>query len=282
MNETFISYSRKDKEFVRAIIQSLQETGIDLWLDESDIPAASKWKQEILVGIQFAHNFIYVISPDSVESEYCNLELDYALSLNKRIIPIVCRLCRDIRPAISELNWIFFDDFSEGIESLLELLDSPLGTTFGNRIDSQIRITDKLGQRTFPLYRNQYRIGRNPSAEFSEAGLFRLGDESVSRTHATLLRKEGRWLVIDGLILFNERGKPISYNKSRNGLLVKRLSEKGRLLSSEPLRPMQLRPLSNGDVVQLTSDTSFIYEEISPENQFRMIESDDRDTLVNG
>jgi hypothetical protein len=170
MNETFISYSRKDKEFVRAVIESLKQTGIDLWIDEADIPAAAVWKQEILVGIQFAHNFVYVISPDSVESEYCNLELDYALSLNKRIIPIVARLCNNIRPAISELNWIFFDDFNEGIECLLELLDSPLGRTLGNRIDSQIRITDKLGQRTFPLYRNQYRIGRNPSAEFSEAG----------------------------------------------------------------------------------------------------------------
>jgi hypothetical protein len=282
VNETFISYSRKDKEFVGTVVQSLQKTGIDLWIDEADIPAASIWKQEILVGIQFAHNFIYVISPDSIESEYCNLELDYALSLNKRIIPIVARLCSDIRPAISELNWIFFDDFKEGIESLLELLDSPLGTTLGNRIDSQIRITDKLGQRTFPLYRNQYRIGRNPSAEFSEAGLFRLGDESVSRCHATLLRREGRWVIVDGLIKFNERGKPTSYNKSRNGVIVKRLSEKGKLLSSDPLRPMQLRPLSQGDVIVLTPDTSFIYEEISPDNQFRLIEGDDRDTLVNG
>lgn len=279
-NETFISYSRKDSEFAKRIFESLKATGIDPWMDFSDIPAAAKWKQEILVGIQYCHNFIYIISPNAVGSSYCNMELDYALSLNKRIIPIVCRLTSDVRPAISELNWIFFDDFNEGLGSLLELLDSPLGNTFGDRLDSQIRITDVLGQRTFPLYRNQYRIGRNPSAKFSEAGLFFLGDEAVSRTHASLVRKEGRWVIVDGLIIFNERGKPVQYDKSSNGITIKKLSSKGKILSKDKLRPMQLKALSHGDVIDFTPNTSLIYEEISPESQYRKIEADDSPTIV--
>lgn len=279
MNETFISYSRRDKTFVQQIFDSLKSTGIDPWMDAEDIPAASKWKQEIIVAIQFCHNFIYVISPDSVASEPCDMELDYALSLNKRIIPIVCKLTSDVRESIGELNWIFFEDFNSGLEQLLEILDSPLGRTFGDRLDSQVRITDRLGQRTFPLYRNKYLIGRNPSAKFSEAGILNIGDETVSRCHCTLQRRDGRWLVIDGLIKFNERGKPTEYNPSRNGVLIKKISGKGRILSTEQLRPMQLKILAHGDVVALSSATSFIYEEISPESEYKRIEGDDTPTV---
>ena len=279
MNEAFISYSRKDKEFVQRIFDSLKATGIDPWMDADDIPPASKWKQEVLVAIQYCHNFVYAISPDSIVSEPCNMELDYALSLNKRIIPIVCRLAPNVRESVGELNCIFFEDFNSGLEQLLEILDSPLGQTYGDRLDSQIRITDKLGQRTFPLYRNKYLVGRNPTAEFSEAGILNIGDAAVSRCHCTLQRRDGRWLIIDGLIRFNERGKPVEYIKSSNGTVIKKFSEKGRLLSSDPLRPMQLRPLSHGDVIQLTTATSFLYEEVNPESEYRKIEADDTPTV---
>lgn len=281
MNETFISYSRKDLEFAQKLFKALKAVGIDPWLDQEDIPPAAKWRQEILVGIQFCHNFIYIISPTSVASEHCDAELDYALALNKRIIPIVFKLAEYIRPSLGELNWIFFDDFDKGFQTILGLLDSPLGFTFGDRLDSQITIVDKLGNRTFPLYRNQYRIGRNPTANFGEAGLIFLGDEYVSRTHATLKRGDGRWLIIDGYLEFNERGQPAYYKPSNNGVYVERINVRNnKALSSEKLRRMQLRPLANGEIVKLSPATSFLYEEISPEHQYRKIEADERDTVV--
>lgn len=280
MNETFISYSRKDLDFAQKLFKALKATGIDPWLDQEDIPAAAKWRQEVLVGIQFCHNFIYIISPTSVASEHCDAELDYALSLNKRIIPIVFRLAQYIRPSLGELNWIFFDDFDKGFEKLLELLDSPLGFTFGNRLDSQINIGDKLGNRIFPLYRNQYRIGRNPSASFGEAGLIFLGDEFVSRTHATLKRGDGRWLIIDGLLELDERGRPTMYKPSNNGVYIERINARNKVICSEKLRRLQLRPLAHGEIVKLSPHTSFLYEEISPEHQYRRIEGDEKDTAI--
>lgn len=282
-NETFISYSRKDIEFVDKLFARLKEAGIDPWMDKEDIPASSFWRQEILVGIQFCHNFVYVISPNSVMSQYCDMEVDHALALNKRIIPIVVQDCQygDLRACIQELNWIFFtSDFEQGLSQLLELLDSPLGSTFGDRLDSQIRIVDKLGCRTFPLYRNQYRIGRKPEATFAQAGLLFMGDDRVSRHHCTLLRKDGRWCVIDGFVEFNQRGKPAEYKASANGVSIERVSEKGRVVSREKLRPLQFRPLIHGDIVRLSPDTSFIYEEISPEHEYRRMEADNRDTYT--
>ncbi|HEY9598307.1 MAG TPA: TIR domain-containing protein [Cyanophyceae cyanobacterium] len=281
-NETFISYSRRDSAFIERLFQALKENGIDTWLDKEDIPKASHWKQEILVGIQFCQNFVYCISPDAIASEYCDMELDHALALNKRIIPIVAREpVTGVRLAVTELNYIFFNDFEQGLNNLLELLDSPLGTTFGDRLDSQIRVVDRLGCRTFPLYRNQYYIGRNPKGSFSAAGLFYIGDESVSRHHATLLRKDGRWCVIDGQITFNAQGKPAEYRKSANGVFIERMSG-GRLASKDKLRPLQFRPLIHEDIVRLSPETSFIYEEIFPDHEYRRIEADDRETFTGG
>lgn len=279
-NETFISYSRRDAAFIERLFQALKDNGIDAWLDKEDIPKASQWKQEILVGIQFCQNFIYAISPDTVMSDYCDMELDHALALNKRIIPIVVREpVVGVRLAVAELNYIFFDDFDQGLSNLLELLDSPLGTTYGDRLDSQIRVVDRLGCRTFPLYRNQYYVGRNPRGPFSTAGLFYIGDESVSRHHATLLRKDGRWCVVDGQVEFNIRGKPTEYKPSANGVYVERMSG-GKLMSKHKLRPLQFRPLIHDDIVRLSPETSFIYEEISPDHEYRRIEADDNPTFT--
>lgn len=281
-NETFISYSRRDSVFIEKLFNALKENGIDTWLDKEDIPKASHWKQEILVGIQFCQNFVYCISPDAIASEYCDMELDHALALNKRIIPVVVREpVTGVRLAVTELNYIFFNDFEQGLNNLLELLDSPLGTTFGDRLDSQIRVVDRLGCRTFPLYRNQYYIGRNPKGPFSAAGLFYLGDDSVSRHHATLLRKDGRWCVVDGQITFNAQGKPAEYKKSANGVSIERMSG-GRLASKDKLRPLQFRPLIHEDIVRLSPETSFIYEEIFPDHEYRRIEADDRETFTGG
>jgi TIR domain-containing protein/FHA domain-containing protein len=279
-NETFISYSRRDAEFIGKLFLALKEHGIDAWLDKEDIPKASHWKQEILVGIQFCQNFVYAISPDSIMSDYCDMELDHALALNKRIIPIVVREpVVGVRLSIAELNYIFFNDFDQGVAALLEVLDSPLGTTFGDRLDSQIRVVDRLGCRTFPLYRNQYYVGRNPRGEFSAAGLLYVGDDSVSRHHATLIRKDGRWCVMDGQVEFNLNGKPKTYKPSTNGVFIERMAG-GKLLSNYKLRPMQLRPLINDDIVRLSPETSFIYEEISPDHEYRRIEADDRPTFT--
>lgn len=279
-NETFISYSRRDAAFIEKLFNALKVNGIDSWLDKEDIPKASQWRQEILVGIQFCQNFVYAISPDSIMSDYCDMELDHALALNKRIIPIVVREpIVGVRIAIAELNYIFFDDFDQGLASLLELLDSPLGATFGDRLDSQIRVVDRLGERTFPLYRNQYYVGRNPKGEFSSAGLFYIGDDSVSRHHATLIRKDGRWCAVDGQVEFSPKGNVVAYKPSTNGVYVERMAG-GKLLSKQKLRPLQLRPLIHDDIVRLSPETSFFYEEISPDHEYRRIEADDRETYT--
>ena len=47
MSDVFISYSRKDKNFARALHQALTKHGKDVWVDLEDIPPTAEWLKEI-------------------------------------------------------------------------------------------------------------------------------------------------------------------------------------------------------------------------------------------
>ena len=78
MTDVFISYSRKDKAFVQQLHNTLITQEREVWVDWADIPLTSDWWAEIKAGIESAHNFIFVISPDSITSEVCDQELNHA------------------------------------------------------------------------------------------------------------------------------------------------------------------------------------------------------------
>ncbi len=135
MTDLFISYSRKDQQFVRKLHAIIEEGGRDAWVDWENIPLTAEWLQEIYEGIEASNAFIYVISPDSVRSEVCSLELAHALAHNKRLIPLLRReLVEDadkyaLDSHVSSHNWIFFreqDDFDKSVLALTEALDTDL------------------------------------------------------------------------------------------------------------------------------------------------------------
>ena len=86
MGQVFISYSPRDIEFVKHLIQTLETVRIDNWLDQDDIEPAADWRERIQAGIESADNFIYVISPASLQSSDCRQELDFTTQNGKRLI----------------------------------------------------------------------------------------------------------------------------------------------------------------------------------------------------
>ncbi|HUZ29411.1 MAG TPA: toll/interleukin-1 receptor domain-containing protein, partial [Solirubrobacteraceae bacterium] len=87
----FISYSRRDKEFVAKLHEALDAHRKESWVDWEDIPASAQWQREIEDGIDQADAFLLVLSPDSVQSAVCAQELEHAIQRRKRILPIVHR-----------------------------------------------------------------------------------------------------------------------------------------------------------------------------------------------
>jgi hypothetical protein len=131
MPDVFISYSRKDTAFVRQLVDRLKVDQRDVWVDFEDIPFAAEWWDEICAGIDTAETAIFVISPDSLESKVCSLEISYAARNKKRIVPILYRdpAGKPVLEQISHINWIYFNEaakFDDSFRKLIETMDTDL------------------------------------------------------------------------------------------------------------------------------------------------------------
>ena len=117
----FISYSRVEEPFVRGLDRVLSQDGMDVWVDWDDIRPSEDWVKRILSEVERIGTMLVVITPESSGSQVCNLEVNHAAQLGKRLIPI---LRRDVpRDALNEhlknLHWIFFregDDPEKALE----------------------------------------------------------------------------------------------------------------------------------------------------------------------
>ena len=130
----FISYSRKDKLFVRKLNDAIDAVGIDAWVDWEGIPLSSDWMKEITAAIEAGDAFVFVISPDSLRSKICMQELELGITSNKKIIPVVYRepeKKQKIHPKLASTNWVYLrarkDDFSATIPKLVESIQTDLG-----------------------------------------------------------------------------------------------------------------------------------------------------------
>jgi len=131
MPDVFISYSRKDKDFVRELHTALKSQNRDTWVDWEDIPLTADWWQEITHGIEAADSFLFIISPDSIASDVCNREIEHAIQHNKRLIPVMRRdaVTQNVHNALASHNWLFMresDDFSTSFDQLMLALDTDL------------------------------------------------------------------------------------------------------------------------------------------------------------
>lgn len=91
MTQVFLAYAQADIEVMQNIRRSLQRQGFTVWSSQTDIPTGEAFKRAVNRGIEEADNILYLLSPESLQSKYCQHEFKYALALKKRIIPILVR-----------------------------------------------------------------------------------------------------------------------------------------------------------------------------------------------
>ncbi|HYR57146.1 MAG TPA: toll/interleukin-1 receptor domain-containing protein, partial [Chthoniobacteraceae bacterium] len=131
MADVFISYSRKDKDFVQRLDAALQQRQREAWVDWEGIRPTEEFMQAIYGAIEGANTFIFVLSPDSISSKVCAKEIAHAVAQNKRMVPLVAREVEDsqVPEALGKLNYIFFresDSFDQATDSLITALDTDL------------------------------------------------------------------------------------------------------------------------------------------------------------
>jgi WD40 repeat protein len=126
----FISYSRRDQEFVDRLSEEFGARGRKVWVDRRDIRHTEEWLQAINSGIDAADNFIFVISEDSVTSPNCAAEIRQAASRNKRFVPVLYRTpASPIPQEVSKYQFVPFSegtDFDANFQALVEAVDADL------------------------------------------------------------------------------------------------------------------------------------------------------------
>ena len=131
MADVFISYSRKDKGFVRRLDEALKSRQREAWVDWEGIRPTEEFMQAIYRAIEAADMFVFVLTPDSVASVVCGREIAHAAAHNKRLVPLVrCDVdAARVPEALAKLDWIFCrdsDGFEQAVETLITALDTDL------------------------------------------------------------------------------------------------------------------------------------------------------------
>ena len=83
----FVSYSHKDSDAVFPEISWLKDQGINIWYDVG-IEGGTEWRGEIAEAITNASLFIYFVTPESVQSENCLKEVNFADKHRVRILAV--------------------------------------------------------------------------------------------------------------------------------------------------------------------------------------------------
>ncbi len=131
MAKLFVSYSRKDSVAARKLIEAFKSFQQEVWVDWESIPPAVDWLEQIFRGIEEADAFIFMVSPNSIISEVCKVEIARAAQNNKRIIPIVLKDVdpKDAPENIRKLNWTYIrknDNFEEGLAKIKTAIELDL------------------------------------------------------------------------------------------------------------------------------------------------------------
>lgn len=78
----FISYSRKNEDYIRKIRSDLFKSQLDCWLDIADIQAGERLNPAIETAISQSSLFLAYVTPSYLESRWCMEEIRYALHVS--------------------------------------------------------------------------------------------------------------------------------------------------------------------------------------------------------
>ncbi len=112
MTQVFLSYAEEEIAIMEQVRQSLRREGFTVWTNTTDIQTGVDFQVAINQGIEGADNIVYLLSPAALASSYCQQEIDYALALNKRIIPLLVKptALEEIPPILRNLQYIDLSD----------------------------------------------------------------------------------------------------------------------------------------------------------------------------
>jgi len=150
---TFISYSRSDKEFALHLARELKSAGYLVWLDQLDIPAGSRWDDEVEKALHECEIFLIILTPASISSNNVKDEIGYAIDSGKRILPILLEEGA-VPLRLRRFQYVDFTklEFNEGVNRAKQLIENLLHelststATISSDPESQTSPRKEIGQ----------------------------------------------------------------------------------------------------------------------------------------
>lgn len=124
MAKVFICHSSSDKRFAKKLNTNLVSFGFRTWFDEAEILPGDSLIGKIEEGLSASDYLVVILSPGSVNSEWCKRELRSALTFEisgkpLKVIPIIAKRC-EIPPFLADKLYVdFTGDYVLALSRLL-------------------------------------------------------------------------------------------------------------------------------------------------------------------
>ena len=125
----FLSHAHEDKPLARAIADGLIARGVRVWLDEAEVRIGDSLIEQISAAIADGDFLIAIVSPDSLESSWCQRELALAAARGineKRVIVLPVRYRGAEMPA-ALIDRLWIDADGVDVQTLVERLARDIG-----------------------------------------------------------------------------------------------------------------------------------------------------------
>lgn len=119
----FLSYSRKDEEPARRLVEALRSADIDIWFDEEMVRPGTHLPTAVEQGIRRSRCFFLLVSSSSLQSRWVRMEHELASSSGACIVPVILE---DVELPRCLTDWRCVDmrnDHTGGIAELLRIFD---------------------------------------------------------------------------------------------------------------------------------------------------------------
>ncbi len=164
----FVSYARVDKPYCKQIVKTLDVH--DVWYDQR-LHAGQKWWDEIIKHLDRSEGFVYLLSPDSVRSEYCQKEYLLARDAGKHIFPVLIQGRTTLPDSLKPYQAI---DLTEGLttKAVKELLNAIYVAERDERATRRARASSGRLRAPMPVETPDPTVVINEVADALEAGDF--------------------------------------------------------------------------------------------------------------
>lgn len=120
----FVSYARADADVALKLAGDLKTAGVNVWLDQLDIPPGERWDRAVEEALERSKRLIVILSPTSVGSENVMDEVSYAIDEKKDIVPVIIERCR-LPLRMRRFQFIDFTaDYRSSLKKLLSVLNA--------------------------------------------------------------------------------------------------------------------------------------------------------------